>query len=169
MKPVVGSSRSLRICRIVTVPFIFETLLRDQLGYMTQQGMDVSLVSSPGAALEGVCRSLGIRYHPVRMVRQPRPGRDLCSLLSLTKLFLRERFDIVHSTAPKAGLLTALAGALSGLCSSVLLMVLGTRPPYRWVHRPRVISGVPADPGSRTTFSAGRRHVRRGPSGDRLG
>ena len=99
MNAMLGPSRSLRICRIVTVPFIFETLLRDQLGYMTQKGIEVSLVSSPGEALQGVCQSLGIRYHPITMARQPQPGRDLFSLLSLTRLFLRERFDIVHSTA----------------------------------------------------------------------
>jgi glycosyltransferase involved in cell wall biosynthesis len=113
MKAVAGISRSLRICRIVTVPFIFETLLREQLEYMAQHGVEMSLVSSPGPALRGVCQSLGIGYCPITMARQPQPGRDLRSLLSLTSLFLRRRFDIVHSTAPKAGLLTALAGALA--------------------------------------------------------
>lgn len=106
-------SGPLRICRIVTVPFIFETLLCEQLGYMAQQGMDVTLVSSPGPALEGICKSLQIGYHPVVMVRKPEPRRDLVSLLALTKLFLDKRFDIVHSNAPKAGLLAALAGALA--------------------------------------------------------
>jgi len=80
---------------------------------MAQQGMDVTLVSSPGPALEGTCKSLQIGYHPVVMVRKPEPRRDLVSLLALTKLFLDKRFDIVHSNAPKAGLLAALAGALA--------------------------------------------------------
>jgi glycosyltransferase involved in cell wall biosynthesis len=107
-----SSSRALRICRVVTVPFIFETLLREQLGYVAQRGMDVTLVSSPGEALKGICKSLNIRYHPVAMARKPEPRRDLVSLLSLTRFFIRKRFDIVHSTAPKAGLLTALAGVI---------------------------------------------------------
>jgi glycosyltransferase involved in cell wall biosynthesis len=95
------------------VPFIFETLLREQLTYVAQQGMEVTLVSSPGPTLERVCESLEISYYPVAMARKPEPRRDFLSLVSLTSLFIRKRFDIVHSTAPKAGLLTALAGTLS--------------------------------------------------------
>ena len=112
MKSLGRSSRPLRICRIVTVPFIFETLLREQLTYVAQRGMDVTLVSSPGPALERICKSLEISYYPIAMARRPKPWRDFLSLLSLISLFIRKRFDIVHSTAPKAGLLTALAGAL---------------------------------------------------------
>lgn len=95
------------------MPFIFETLLREQLTYVAQQGMEVTLVSSPGPTLEKICESLEIRYFPVAMARKPEPRSDFLSLVSLTSLFIRKRFDIVHSTAPKAGLLTALAGAFS--------------------------------------------------------
>ena len=103
----------MRICRAVTVPFTFETLLREQLRYLAEQGMDVTLVSSPGTILEEIGRSLHLSYHPVPMARKPEPWRDLLSLFALTKLFRHKRFDIVHSSTPKAGLLTALAGMLA--------------------------------------------------------
>ncbi len=113
MKQKTGSSRSVRICRAVTVSFTFETLLRDQLKYMAQQGLDVTLVSNPGPALEEIGRSLDLNYHAVEMARSPAPRRDLLSLVSLIKLFREKRFEIVHSSTPKAGLLTALAGAFA--------------------------------------------------------
>lgn len=113
MKSLKSSSRPLRICRAVTVPFMFETLLREQLGYVAQQGIDITLVSTPGPELEGICKSLQIGYHPVVMAREPRPRRDLLSLVALIRLFRHKRFDIVHSSTPKAGLLTAIAGVLA--------------------------------------------------------
>lgn len=103
----------MRICRAVTVPITFGTLLRDQLRYIAQQGMHITLVSSPGPELEEIGESLHLRYYPIPMSRKPEPRRDLLSLLALTKLFRRQRFSIVHSTTPKAGLLTALAGVLA--------------------------------------------------------
>ncbi len=109
----VRSSRPIRICRVVTVPVTFGTLLREQLRYIAQQGMDITLVSSPGPVLEEVAKSLRLSCHPVPMVRKPEPGRDFLSLLALTKLFRHQRFSIVHSSTPKAGLLAVLAGALA--------------------------------------------------------
>ena len=103
----------MRICRVVTVPITFETLYREQLTYLVHLGIDVTLVSSPGAGLEAMAKSLNMNYYPIQMARRPEPGRDLLSLLALTRLFRRKRFDIVHSSTPKAGLLTALAGAMA--------------------------------------------------------
>jgi glycosyltransferase involved in cell wall biosynthesis len=97
----------------VTVPFTFDTLLREQLSYLTQQGMDITLVSSPGAVLEEIGKSLHLSYHPIPMARKPEPWSDLLSLRALTRLLRHERFDIVHSSTPKIGLLTALAGTLA--------------------------------------------------------
>ncbi len=113
MKPFVGSFGPVRVCRAVTVPFTFGTLLREQLKYVAQHGIDVTLVSSPGPVLEQIGKSLNVCYHPVAMARKPEPRHDFVALLSLTRLFRERRFDIVHSSTPKAGLLTALAGALA--------------------------------------------------------
>jgi len=103
----------VRICRAVTVPFTFDTLLHEQLRYLAEEGMDVTLVSSPGPVLEEIGKSLHLSYHAVPMARKPEPRRDLVSLFVLTRLFRHKRFDIVHSSTPKAGLLTALAGVLA--------------------------------------------------------
>ena len=51
----------------------------------------------------------------VPFVRDPSVFSDLRTLVRLWFLFRRERFDLVHSSTPKAGLLCALAGFLAGI------------------------------------------------------
>jgi glycosyltransferase involved in cell wall biosynthesis len=103
----------LKICRVATVPLTFQTLFHEQMEYLSQQGFDLTLVSSPGPALEEIAETSQLRYVPVNMAREPNPRQDLIALYSLTNLFLNQRFDLVHSTTPKAGLLVALAGFLA--------------------------------------------------------
>jgi len=107
------SSARMRICRVVTVPITFETLYREQLTYFAHQGTDVTIVSSPGAGLETMAKSLNINYYPIHMARKVEPFHDLHALIVLTRLLWRKRFHIVHSSTPKAGLLAALAGVLT--------------------------------------------------------
>jgi glycosyltransferase involved in cell wall biosynthesis len=98
---------------VVTVPITFETLYREQLIFLANQGLDVTLVSSPGARLEEIAKTLNMHYHPIQMARKVKPFHDLYALIALTRLLWRKRFDIVHSSTPKAGLLAALAGVLA--------------------------------------------------------
>jgi glycosyltransferase involved in cell wall biosynthesis len=106
-------ARSMRICRIVTVPITFETLYREQLEYLAREGIDVTIVSSPGVRVEAIAKSLKMNYIPITMNRKVQPLHDLKTLVVLTKLFRNGQFDIVHSSTPKAGLLAALAGIIA--------------------------------------------------------
>lgn len=101
---------SLRLCRLATIPFTFITLLPAQLRIIIDSGIDLTLVSSSGDDLDSILRDLLVRGAAIPMARQPSPLQDLRSLIILTKFFRREKFDIVHSSTLKAGLLTALAG-----------------------------------------------------------
>jgi len=47
------------------------------------------------------------------MERKPAPLTDLRSLVKVARFLCQNRFDIVHSSTPKAGFLTALAGKLA--------------------------------------------------------
>lgn len=53
--------------------------------------------------------------HRFCILREIAPFRDLSALISLWNLFRRERFDVIHSMSPKAGLLAAIAGFLAGV------------------------------------------------------
>ena len=103
----------LRLCRIVTVPLTFQALLWEQLRTIAAHGVDLTVVSSPGPELEAVATDIGAAAVGIPMERRPAPLSDLRSLFQLTRFFCRHRFDIIHSSTPKAGLLTALAGRLA--------------------------------------------------------
>ncbi|MCG8641582.1 MAG: glycosyltransferase, partial [Desulfobacterales bacterium] len=51
-----------------------------------------------------------VKHQVISIMRRIHPVKDIRALLSLYLLFRRQRFDIVHSTTPKAGLICAMAG-----------------------------------------------------------
>jgi glycosyltransferase involved in cell wall biosynthesis len=114
-------------------------LLRRQMQVIMETGIDLTLVSSPGPDLDEIARTLSVRCHPIPMSRTPNPVRDLVSLFKLMLFFFQERFDIVHSSTPKAGLLSALAGRLAR--TSVRIHTYTGQPwvelrgPVRWIAR----------------------------------
>jgi glycosyltransferase involved in cell wall biosynthesis len=105
------SIKSIKICRVVTVPITFTTLLHKQIkALLDSNNIEIVLVSSPGEELESIGHELSIRTCPVQMSRQISPISDIQALVRLIRLFRKERFDVVHSSTPKAGLLAAVAG-----------------------------------------------------------
>ncbi len=103
----------LRICRIATVPFFLQNHLREQACATAAAGYDVTLVSSDGPEAPLLSTIPGLKFHAIEIPRQISPLRDLVALWQLYRLFRRERYDIVHSTTPKAGMLAAMAGYLA--------------------------------------------------------
>ena len=102
-----------KICFVTTSPLIVNFFLRPHLLKLvkhfdvtlavTQPG-EVPLLPLPGVSVEAVC----IR-------REVAPLSDILSLLKLIRLFRKHKFDLVHSFAPKAGILGALAGRIAGV------------------------------------------------------
>ena len=88
-------------------------LLRKQIEHILAAGIDLALVSSSGPELDEIRGSLRVRCFAIPMVRKNAPLVDLWALLAFTRFLWRERFDIVHSSTPKAGLLAALAGRVA--------------------------------------------------------
>ena len=87
--------------------------LKGQAEYLRDIGMQVVLVSSEGPEWSMINTGNGLDVEIINIPRQVDPWNDLIALIRLTKLFLKHRFDIVHSTTPKAGLLTALAAFIA--------------------------------------------------------
>ncbi len=106
-------NQPLRLARVVSTPFTFATLLYDQIAAVRQAGIDVTLVSGDEIQLSQIAQSLNVAYHYVPIVRQPDYAKDLRAVWLLSRFLRQGRFDIVHSTTPKAGLLTSIAGSLA--------------------------------------------------------
>ena len=99
----------MKICRVSTVPFFLYNHLRGQIIATVAAGHEVVLAGSPGPEVEWLKAIPGVRFQEMDIPRKISPLRDLKALCQLYLFFRRERFDIVHSTTPKAGMLCAVA------------------------------------------------------------
>lgn len=109
------SNRKLKIARVSTVPFFIVTQLSAPINALKESGAAVTIISSDDE-LGGELRKLvGSDFIPLKMVREINPLQDLVSLVMLIRIFSKNKFDIVHSTTPKAGLLCAVAGKIAGV------------------------------------------------------
>lgn len=76
-------------------------------------------------------------YHCVGIQRGISIGKDIKALIQLTKYFRKEKFDVVHSVTPKAGLLTATAGFFAGIPIRIHIFTgqvwANMKGPKRWL------------------------------------
>src|SRR5437868_6023458 len=77
-------------------------------------GHQVVAVCAPGPFVEEL-RAQGIEMALAPMTREPRPWRDLQSLRGLVRCFRENKFHVVHTHTPKAGLLGPLAARIAGV------------------------------------------------------
>lgn len=103
----------MKICRIATVPFFVLHHLGSQIAATVGAGHEVHVVTSPGPGAERVAALPGVAFHPIAIPRPIAPLRDLVALAGLYRYFSRQRFAIMHSATPKAGLLCAVAAWLA--------------------------------------------------------
>lgn len=97
-----------KVARISTVPFFVNTQLSVQIRDINHAGYDVTVVCS-----EGDVDIDDVKLTSIEISRKISLVKDLVSCIELYKLFKEQRFDIVHSTTPKAGLLCAISGFLA--------------------------------------------------------
>lgn len=105
----------VRIARVSTVPYFIATQLKAQVEQLAAEGADVTIIASAGPELSRIGWRDNLRAVQVEIPRSFSPIRDLKALLALIVVFRRNRFQIVHSTTPKAGLLCAIAGVVCGV------------------------------------------------------
>ena len=117
------SEQSLRrqsVCIISTVPW---ALVRFMGPHIRALGLhyDVTLVTNNSADSLGGADSVlpllnsQVRLRSLKLVREVSIYQDLRALIALWGMFRREKFQVVHSITPKAGLLVMLAGLLAGV------------------------------------------------------
>jgi glycosyltransferase involved in cell wall biosynthesis len=101
-----------KLCFVATIPAAVYAFLRGHIRASAEKWA-VKIISNPfGAEL---LSDLDAQFIPLAIERNPSPWRDLLALIQLVILFRRERFDLVNSITPKAGLLSMLAAYLAGV------------------------------------------------------
>ncbi len=109
------SRNKKKIIRSVTVPqsigFFEEVMMR-----LKEDGYEVVVVTSPGKELEAFKqRHPGDKTIELPMERHISLTKDMKSLWQMIKVMRKEKPYMVHSMTPKAGLLTMVAGWLTGV------------------------------------------------------
>lgn len=107
-------ANELKIARVSTVPLFVVAHLQAQIEAMSASGMAVTVITSPGEMSDKLTKNTSFNYLPVNIERQINLIKDFKSLIDLINIFRKNKFDIIHSTTPKAGLLCAIAGFFSG-------------------------------------------------------
>jgi glycosyltransferase involved in cell wall biosynthesis len=100
----------VKICRITTISYILYTQLRFQIKTTVERGHDVVMVATRGAETDELIAFTGARFHEIEIKRMISIWSDLVSLFTLITFLRKNKFDIIHSCAQKAGLITAIAG-----------------------------------------------------------
>lgn len=102
-------NRKLKLLRVSTVPHSLHLLLRGQIRYMREKGMEVYMVSATGPEVDSMVKNEGASHYHVPLSRSLNPLQDLKALYHMVKLIRRIKPDIVHSHSPKAGIIGMLA------------------------------------------------------------
>jgi glycosyltransferase involved in cell wall biosynthesis len=103
-----------RVAHVTTVDLSLRYLLLNQLQRIRDEGYEVFAISADGPDVP-VVEAAGIPHFAVPMTRRMTPIADLLCLWELVRIMRRERFDVVHTHTPKAGLLGQLAARLAGV------------------------------------------------------
>lgn len=101
--------KSTRIVRIVTIPEAF-IHFKPFLKLLKEKDISVTLVSSASPYETALYDELELKINTLEINRDIKIFKDLKSLISLIIFLRKNQFDIIHSSTPKAGLLTAIAG-----------------------------------------------------------
>ncbi|HXW04266.1 MAG TPA: sugar transferase [Vicinamibacterales bacterium] len=103
-----------RVCLVASSEMTVRAFLAPQMAAMEER-YDLTVVAN--TRNPHLLAELGRRARlcPVSIVRPISPLRDLAACLSLVRLMRRERFQVVHSMTPKAGLLAMLAARIAGI------------------------------------------------------
>lgn len=104
-----ANGRRIKLAHVMTAPQSLFYLIRGQVPFMRERGIDIVGVAAPGELLEAFAERDGVPVVAVDMSREISPLRDVLSLLRLVRALRRERPDIVQSGTPKGGFLGMVA------------------------------------------------------------
>lgn len=105
-----------RTAQITTIGASIVALMRGWPAYLRRNGFAVETISTDDRALsEFAAREQIEKTHLVEMTRRITPVTDLRCVFKIAGILRRGRFDLVHASTPKGGLLGMLAATLAGV------------------------------------------------------
>lgn len=107
-----SEAQKKKLIKVSTVPTSLNTFCYGQLKMLSEH-YEVVAVSSPMKELDEIHKREGVRCIGIPMERHISLIKDFKSWVAMTKLFHKEKPDIVHSMTPKAGLISMVAAWLN--------------------------------------------------------
>ncbi|WP_425074101.1 glycosyltransferase family 4 protein [Sagittula sp. S175] len=101
-----------KLAYVVAIPLTYNAFLKVHAQDLADD-YDITVIANFGAEAAAPQLEAARALH-VPIARDIAPGADLRALWQLWRIMRRERFDIVHTVIPKAGLLGMLAATLGG-------------------------------------------------------
>ena len=142
-------TRPLNTCHVITRMIVGgaqENTLLTARGHV-ERGHRVVLVTGPSPGPEGALLAAesvpGLEVVEIpALVRSVRPWQDLRAYRELKRVFLRERFDVVHTHSSKAGILARVAARHAGVPLVVHTVHGQAFHPYqsRWVNAAYILA-----------------------------
>lgn len=112
---VVDGGAPRRVCFVCTHSLTLATLYKGLFPYLRAKGWEIDVVIGDDEYRNFPAEHFGdIRPHVIPMRRLPSPWHDLTGLARFWVYFLRNRYDVIHVSTPKASLLASIAAAASG-------------------------------------------------------
>jgi glycosyltransferase involved in cell wall biosynthesis len=105
----------IKLLRITTETYSMHILLKGQLNFMSQKGLEVYMASTPDANVPALEEQQNAKFFPLPLSRELTPVKDLIALYHTVRLIRRLKPDIVHTHSPKAGVVGMLASFLCGV------------------------------------------------------
>ena len=103
-----------KICLITASEITVKVFLMKHLKALCN-AYDVSVVVNANHVNFFDKTGLHIQILPVKIIRNISPWQDILALFQLLKIFRYEKFDLIHSVTPKAGILAMVAGKIAGV------------------------------------------------------
>ncbi|MDD1512859.1 glycosyltransferase family 4 protein [Priestia megaterium] len=88
-------------------------ILVDKLDLLMEKGYEIYLISSNEGLNKEYIRHSKIKFRYIDMNRKINPIDDIKSITHLSKLFKKEKFDVVHTHTAKAGILGRVAASIA--------------------------------------------------------
>src|SRR5690554_197248 len=106
----------MKIVHICASAMTFRFFLREHLKNLTNKGHCVIAVCGEDDSDEAeFCEKNNIQFVHIPLVRNISLASDIKSLFYLTRFFLKERPDIVHTHTPKASLLGTFSARITNI------------------------------------------------------
>jgi glycosyltransferase involved in cell wall biosynthesis len=114
-----NSLNNLSLCYVVSSEMTITAFLKDHIIGLIKSGCRVTIVAN--ARNDEFIKDLGLslNFHSINIERSISPWKDLNALITLYFLFRAEKFNIVHSVSPKAGMLAMLAARMAFISNRV--------------------------------------------------